>query len=89
MFDLITLLVIVSKNVSWSSSSFTFNLMAIWYFNTKTDTRRLIKPKFLFFIFLLILNIVFYKINKETQFNYHQFLKYTIYNFKVFKIFKN
>jgi len=32
MFGLITLLVIVSKNVSWSSNSFSFNLMAIWYF---------------------------------------------------------
>jgi len=41
------------------------------------------------FYYLLTLNIVFYKRNKETQFNYHQFLKYTIYNFKIFKIFKN
>ena len=68
MFDLITLFVIVSKNVSWSSSSFTFNLVAIWYFYTKTDIRRLSKPKYFFIIFyyLLTLNIVFYKINKET-----------------------
>jgi len=41
------------------------------------------------FYYLLTLNIVFYKRNKEPQFNYHQFLKYTIYNFKIFKIFKN
>jgi len=52
MFDLITLLVIVSKNVSWSSNSFTFDLVAIWYFYTKIDTRRLIKPKY-FFIFII------------------------------------
>jgi len=27
------------------------------------------------FYYLLKLNVVFYKRNKETQFNYHQFLK--------------
>ena len=41
------------------------------------------------FYYLLTLNIVFYKRNKETQFNYHQFLKYTIYSCKIFKIFNN
>jgi len=53
MFDLITLFVIVSKNVSWSSSSFTFNLVAIWYFYTKTNIRRLIKPKYIFLFFII------------------------------------
>ena len=27
---------------------------------------------------LLTLNVVFYKRNKKTQFNFHQFLKYTV-----------
>jgi len=57
MFDLITFLVIVSKNVSWSFRSFTLNLVQIWYFYTKTDTRRLIKPKYFFFYFLSFINI--------------------------------
>ena len=38
------------------------------------------------FYYLLTLNVVFYTRNKKTQFNFHQFLKYTTYNFN-FKIF--
>jgi len=38
------------------------------------------------FYYLLILNIVLYKINKKnTQFNFYQFLKYTTYNLINFK----
>jgi len=40
------------------------------------------------FYYLLTLNIAFYKRNKKRQFNFHQFLQYTIYNFN-FKIYKN
>jgi len=40
------------------------------------------------FYFLLTLNVVFYKRNKKIQFNFHQFLKYTIYNFKNLKLLK-
>jgi len=47
---------------------------------TKTKTKREIKPKYFYSLLLLTLNVVLYK--KNTQFSFHQILKYTTYSFK-------